>query len=53
MTYLIHCPYCDDIWYSDKQEKECKCFRCGKEYIANNIELENWIADAVRRTKGC
>lgn len=50
--YLIVCPYCHSTWYSDKQEKECLCLRCGKKYIANNMELENWIAAAMQRTKG-
>lgn len=50
--YLIVCPHCSDCWYSEIPVKDCKCFRCGKEYIANNIELENWIAEAMKRTKG-
>lgn len=52
---VVRCPYCSDIWVTDKDVKgvDCLCFRCRNIYKPSKIyKMWQFVFNAIKSVKG-
>lgn len=53
---VIMCPHCGEMWRTsdpDIKSKQCKCFRCWKDYIPQRIyNMWDFVFTCVKNCRG-